>query len=157
MADNAPLPPGWTARVSNSRPGVTYYVSPTGESFWERPAAGAGAGAAPVEVRASHFLRKHVGSRRPSSWRTPVVTATLAEATAEVAAAREALVAGRVDFAALAATSDCSSAAKGGDLGTFARGAMQKPFEDAAFALAVGELSPLVFTDSGVHVILRTA
>ena len=46
---------------------------------------------------------------------------------------------------------------KAEDRGLFARGAMQKPFEDAAFALAVGELSPLVFTDSGVHVILRTA
>lgn len=34
---------------------------------------------------------------------------------------------------------------------------MQKPFEDAAFALQVGELSKPVWTDSGVHLILRTA
>lgn len=34
---------------------------------------------------------------------------------------------------------------------------MQKPFEDATFSLAVGELSQPVFTDSGVHIILRTA
>lgn len=53
--------------------------------------------------------------------------------------------------------SDCSSAKRGGDLGLFGRGAMQKPFEDAAFALKVGGLSQPVDTDSGVHIILRTA
>eukprot|EP00955_Chlamydomonas_euryale_P004871 52082-Chlamydomonas_euryale.AAC.5 len=35
-------------------------------------------------------------------------------------------------------------------------GQMQKPFEDATFALKVGELSGPVFSDSGVHLILRT-
>jgi NIMA-interacting peptidyl-prolyl cis-trans isomerase 1 len=33
---------------------------------------------------------------------------------------------------------------------------MQKPFEDATYALKVGELSGIVDTDSGVHIILRT-
>jgi parvulin-like peptidyl-prolyl isomerase len=53
--------------------------------------------------------------------------------------------------------SECRSAAKGGDLGYFSRGQMQKSFEDATFALSVGELSQPVVSDSGVHLIMRTA
>jgi NIMA-interacting peptidyl-prolyl cis-trans isomerase 1 len=37
----------------------------------------------------------------------------------------------------------------------FGRGQMQKPFEDATFALPVGGLSGIVDTDSGIHIILR--
>lgn len=53
--------------------------------------------------------------------------------------------------------SDCSSAKRGGDLGPFTRGKMTRSFEKAAFALKIGELSDLVESDSGVHVILRIA
>lgn len=35
-------------------------------------------------------------------------------------------------------------------------GQMQKPFEEASFALRTGEMSGPVFTDSGIHIILRT-
>lgn len=34
---------------------------------------------------------------------------------------------------------------------------MQKPFEDATYALKVGEISDVISTESGVHLILRTA
>jgi NIMA-interacting peptidyl-prolyl cis-trans isomerase 1 len=42
-------------------------------------------------------------------------------------------------------------------LGMFGRGAMQKAFEDASFALDVDEMSQVVDSDSGLHVILRIA
>ncbi|EER08161.1 peptidylprolyl isomerase, putative [Perkinsus marinus ATCC 50983] len=54
------------------------------------------------------------------------------------------------------ARSDCGSYKNGGDLGYFDRGEMQRPFEEAAFSLEVGELSGPVETESGVHVLLRT-
>ena len=51
--------------------------------------------------------------------------------------------------------SDCSSAKNNGSLGVFGRGEMQKAFEDAAFALKVGEISDVVDSDSGLHIIYR--
>lgn len=51
--------------------------------------------------------------------------------------------------------SDCSSARKMGDLGFFGRGDMQKEFEDASFKLKPGEVSGVVETASGLHLIER--
>ncbi len=51
--------------------------------------------------------------------------------------------------------SDCSSARKMGDLGFFGRGDMQKEFEEAAFQLKPGQMSGVVETASGLHLIER--
>jgi peptidyl-prolyl cis-trans isomerase D len=62
------------------------------------------------------------------------------------------------DFARLAKDSsqDPGSAAKGGDLGFFSRGAMVKPFEDAVFSLKEGQISAVVRSDFGFHIIRLT-
>lgn len=59
------------------------------------------------------------------------------------------------DFATLAAeySDDSGSAVNGGDLGWFGKGQMVAPFEEAAFSLAVGEISEPVKSDFGYHLI----
>lgn len=163
MSDsNDSLPSGWEKRTSRST-GQSYYLNQfTKESQWDVPTEPAKASASsksgPEKVQCSHLLVKHAGSRRPSSWKEENITRSKEEATKMVQAYRDQITTGQASFAELASTeSDCSSAKRGGDLGLFGRNAMQRPFEEASFALKVGELSGIVETDSGIHIIMRTA
>jgi len=96
------------------------------------------------QVRASHILLKTEGKDE-----------------AAVKAQAEALlkqVKAGADFAALATKSseDEASKAQGGDLDYFGRGRMVKEFEDAAFSLPVGQVSDLVKSSFGFHIIKVT-
>eukprot|EP01010_Urceolus_cornutus_P002124 NODE_2727_length_479_cov_468.953488_g2150_i0.p1 GENE.NODE_2727_length_479_cov_468.953488_g2150_i0~~NODE_2727_length_479_cov_468.953488_g2150_i0.p1 ORF type:complete len:132 (-),score=43.30 NODE_2727_length_479_cov_468.953488_g2150_i0:82-426(-) len=111
------------------------------------------------KVQASHCLVKNAESRNPISRRTNQSTTgkSKAQAITELTGILDQIKSGSISFADAASKySDCSSYRNGGDLGPFGRGEMQKPFEDATFALKVGEISGIVDTDSGVHIIQRT-
>ena len=81
-----------------------------------------------------------------------ILVKTLAEATE-----LQAQLAAGADFATLAAThSICPSGqGGGGNLGFFGKDMMVKPFEDAAYATPVGEVSEPVQTQFGYHLIRR--
>jgi len=88
--------------------------------------------------------------------------ATAAEQAAAEAKAEKVLAEVRAhpdDFAKLAKkySDDTGTASNGGDLGFFSHGMMVKPFEDAVFKLKVGEISGLVRSEFGYHIIKLTA
>jgi peptidyl-prolyl cis-trans isomerase C len=106
---------------------------------------------APEEVRASHIL---ISTKITDPNRDPNQVKAQAKQKAEDLLKK---VKDGGDFATLAKeNSDCPSAPKGGDLGLFRRGQMVKPFEDAAFALKPGEVSDVVETQFGYHIIKVT-
>jgi len=101
-------------------------------------------------IHCREILIAYQGASRALVTRTEVEARKLAETVRA-----EALKPG-ADFAALARRySDAPDAANGGDVGVFDRRMMIQSFEDAAFALKVGELSPVVETRFGFHIIQR--
>ncbi|KAK8110853.1 peptidyl-prolyl cis-trans isomerase ssp-1 [Apiospora kogelbergensis] len=173
--DESGLPSGWEVRHSNSKNLPYYFNAAEKISRWE-PSAGtdteklkrymalhhstSAPGGAPQKpadkIRAAHLLVKHRDSRRPASWRESEITRTKDEARSIIQGHEARIKRGEISLGELAMSeSDCSSARKRGDLGYFGKGDMQKPFEEAAFALQPGQMSEVIETDSGLHLIER--
>lgn len=98
----------------------------------------------PEQIRARHILIK-VSANAPEN--------EVAEARTKIEGILRQVRDGS-DFAQVARdTSEGPTRSKGGDLGFFPRGRMDKAFEDAAFALEVGQISDIVRSRFGFHVI----
>ncbi len=98
----------------------------------------------PEQVKASHIL---------ISVKPDADAATKKAAREKLERIRKQILAGG-DFAAFAKNnSDCPSKTQGGDLGYFSRGQMVKPFEQAAFSMMPGDISDIVETQFGYHII----
>lgn len=101
----------------------------------------------PEQVKASHILIK-VDSKADDAQK--------AQAREKIQKIQQKLK-NNEDFAALAKEySEGPSKSKGGDLGFFGRGQMVKPFENAAFIMKPGEISDIVETQFGYHLIQVT-
>jgi parvulin-like peptidyl-prolyl isomerase len=106
--------------------------------------------ATPTQIRCSHILIPYQGAYRTESELSKEDARKKAEALLKE-------IEGGADFAALAKEhSSCPSSQKGGDLGKFGRGAMVAAFDQAAFELDVNEVSSIVETQFGFHIIKRT-
>ncbi|HEY0787368.1 MAG TPA: peptidylprolyl isomerase [Thermoanaerobaculia bacterium] len=102
------------------------------------------------QAKARHILIAFEGS--PAAPPTGALKEEDAKKKAEEIRAK---IAGGADFAELAKTesNDPGSGARGGDLGQFSRGQMVPEFDQAVFAAKAGELTPVVRTQFGYHVI----
>lgn len=163
------LPIDWIIKQSTSKNLPYYFNTQTRVSRWDPPDGtdtevlklymannDSAANTSDGKIRASHLLVKHEESRRPESWREARITRSKAEALAIIKGYEDQIKSGQTTLGDLAVSeSDCSSARKRGDLGYFGRNEMQKEFEENAFALKRGEVSGIVETASGFHLIQR--
>lgn len=105
--------------------------------------------AAKEERRASHIL---INATKDA----PAAEREKAKARAEELLAQVRKAPGSFSEVAKKSSQDTGSAIIGGDLNFFGRGAMVKPFEDAAFSMKKGDISDVVESDFGYHIILLT-
>jgi parvulin-like peptidyl-prolyl isomerase len=133
--------------------GLGAFTKPPTEGASEAPTAVLAETSKPTSIAASHFLVMYKGSMRAPE----TVTRTKDEAKARALEGLAKVKKGE-DFAKVVGeySDEPGAAQRGGALGDFTADRMVKPFSDAAFALKVGQVSGLVETPFGFHVIKRT-
>jgi hypothetical protein len=138
-----------------TRPDTESISAAGGEAVAQKPAADLPV--APAQpplpdgrIQASHILVSFKGSRGPNQTRTK-------EEARQIIDGILARIRKGEEFGKLAGEfGEDGTKARGGDLGVFGRGQMVKSFEDAAFGLKPGELSGVIETEFGFHLVKRT-
>ena len=121
-------------------------AEPTEQDVAEYYAAHQADYVAQPQVLAQHILVKTEG----------MDAADKVQALDKIKAIRERIVSDKADFAEEAKKhSDCPSGAQGGSLGWFGRGMMVPEFDKAAFGMKKGEVSDIVTTEFGYHIIYK--
>jgi peptidyl-prolyl cis-trans isomerase NIMA-interacting 1 len=155
-AHRVPSPSALAALQPAASPGVTPTVPPPSEQRPlppQPPTVVAGDATTRDQIGASHILVAYQGATRakPTVTRTKEDARKLAQSLADRARQPS------TDFAQLAReASDGPTGIEGGALPKFGRQQMVKPFSDAAFALQPGQISDVVETNFGFHIIKRT-
>jgi hypothetical protein len=110
-------------------------------------------GVAPEVAKAAHILIRYAGSARAPA----DVTRSKDEARKLASEVAQKAKAPGADFTALADqyTEDPSGKGRGGSLGSFPKGRMVPEFDQATFALAPGQVSDVIETSFGYHIIRR--
>jgi hypothetical protein len=154
--DSLPLPPDWVPLPSASHPDQVYYYNVKSRvSQWSRPEPRPD----PASVRARHILIKHAQVKNPvSKGANPgPVSRAPEDGLRLIEELHQQVMADPSKFADVATKhSECNSYVRGGDLGNFKHDKMHKEFADAAFALHVNQVSGVVASPSGYHVIMRS-
>lgn len=178
VSEAALLPENYLGRIKLAADAVQKYYEANSKLFetpeqvraefveLSRDALTAAAAVGDVEVKnyyTSHADRYKEGGARRASHVLIRVDKGTAEAEVAAAKAKADQLLAQVrkspdDFAKIAKVNsqDPGSAEKGGDLDWFSRGAMVKDFEDVAFTLKEGQISDVVRSDFGFHIILVT-
>ena len=143
--------PATTTTAASAAPAVSASAAPAAPASAE-PAGSAAPAKPPSRISARHVLIQWMGAERAPA--SVVRTREQARVVAEDVLKR---ARGGQDFARLAVefSDEPGAANRGGSLGRFGRGQMVKSFEDAAFKLAPGEVSDIVESPFGYHIILR--
>lgn len=107
----------------------------------------------PPKIGAKHILVKYVGAKKAEE----TIKRSRAEACLRALEVRDKIVAG-ADFDEMVKeySEEAGAASRNGSIGTVERAALVKPFADAAFELSVNQMSDIVETEFGFHLIFRT-
>ncbi len=135
-------------------PACSSLTAPEGPDPANLPAASSSVASDAQAISVSHILVAYKGAPQAA----PDTTRTKDEAQAKARLLADQAKAPDADFAALAQqfSDDTKSKANGGAIPRFVRGRWPKPLTDAAYQLQVGQVSDVVETDYGFHIVKRT-